>query len=174
MGKKLRIGLLGLLLCSCLQAETRLGRGVFYDGPWWSFMRVGMIGAAQRSVKTNTTYFGEFSLNPWLAVTEWFAFRGNFGITALKNAQRENFVVTEYQLFFSFADIFGVTVEPGFGAQTWWKNGDSHLLVSFNLLFPVDEPSLAWFRYLYVGYSGFFLPGLYTHQAKIGIEVTLW
>lgn len=136
-------------------------------------MRLGVIGATQKTTSSNT-YCGQFSLNPWLAVTEWFAFRGNFGVTGFKNSLRENFLVTEYQLFFSFSNLFGVTLEPGIGAQTWWKNGDSHLLASFNLLFPVDEISMPWFRYLYLGYSGFFLPNLYTHEVKIGIEVTLW
>ncbi len=150
-----------------------MGRGVYYDGPWWSFARLGMIGATQTNTRSNT-YFGEVSLNPWLAVTDWFAFRGNFGITAFRSSSKETFTVSEYQLFFSFADIGPVTFEPGIGAQTWWKNGDSHLLVSVNLLFPVDDYIVPWFRYFYLGYSGFFLPGLYTHQGKFGIEVTLW
>lgn len=163
-----------LLLALALPAngESRLGRGIYYEGPWWSFTRVGMLGALQQG--NFHSYFGELSWNPWLAVTPWFAFRGNIGATWLKASNTQRFFVSEYQLFFSFADVGPITIEPGIGAQTWWGHGESRMLASLNILFPVDEESLPWFRYLFIGYSAFFLPNLFTNQAKVGIEVTLW
>lgn len=170
----LLVFLLSARASAFIDEGTRLGRGIYYPGPWWSFFRVNMIAAFQPN--NANSYFGQVSWNPWLAVTEWFAFRGNVGITGFQAnfPNREDFIVTEYQLFFSFANLGPITLEPGAGAQTWWGNGDSRLLLSVNVLVPVDEERLPWFRYLFFGYSGFFLPRNYTWQVKGGIEVTLW
>lgn len=168
---------LGLLLFLCLplslQAQSRLGRGVYYDGAWWSFLRGGAIGAIQ-SGRNVYTYSGVVSWNPWLAVTQWFAFRGNFGASFFRSNQAQRFFVSEYEVFLSFPEVGPIGLEFGGGAQTWWGAGGTHPMASGMVLFPVDDDNLNWFRYLYLGYSACFLPGVYTHLVRVGIEVTFW
>lgn len=170
----LRLLVVGLLLlASSARAETRLGRGVYYDGAWWSFLRGGGIAALQSGTNVYT-YSPELSWNPWLAVTSWFAFRGNFGASFFRAANGERFFVSEYEIQFAFPQVGPFGFEIGGGAQTWWGQGGTNPMASGTLLIPVDEESLPWFRYVYFGYSGYFLPSIYTHIVRAGIEVTFW
>jgi len=118
--------------------------------------------------------FPEFGSNIYSGQAAWIpslsggsiGVRGELGAAWLKNALGDRFWQFNYEAFLVFSLSPVTDIELGGGLATWaGGNGGTHPVLSADLA--ISVPGVL--KRLFVGYSRFMMPGLYSHQFKAGL-----
>ena len=101
---------------------------------------IEVFGFAGIQPGAGNSYSGGLSWKPTRRLSDSFDVRVNLGAILLSGATAKKFVAAEYELLFAFIEGEPWSIEAGGGAQSWFGNGGTHLLVSANLSMKLDEP----------------------------------
>lgn len=98
----------------------------------------------------------------------------DLGGSMLKNRNSELFTVLHAQLLAGLHVSDSMAVEVGGGVQNWLENGGTRPVVSGNLVLMPKSKFLGFIDEWIVGYSGYLISNLYTHETRLGVGIALF
>jgi hypothetical protein len=115
---------------------------------------------------------GMFSWNPTINASDWLDLRMNFGITILKADTEMNFFAAEYSAALALKTFDPVIIQLGGGAQSWFNNGGTKPIVTFDLAYRLAHPWLDFIDRFYLGYASILSSPSKTNIIRGGLGVS--
>ena len=114
------------------------------------------------------SYSTMVSWNPEYLITSRWSIGFHLGASVLETKERNDYLLTEYQLISSYLINPALGLELGYGRQNWLADGGSEASCSSGTFFYLIDDNAYAIDRIFLGYSYVAYPIMITREIKLG------